>query len=229
MTPEMQFECLLVCNEPAIYSTFCRLLQNFSIAIDHSLLGSKSLQAIDKGRHDLIVIDCQDETYADTLQKFSSVTRKPKPIVVLIAEQQLHAGGTHIFLQKPVTDWSVTQALKSAYSRMLMNHRWHARYALYERVEARDDAGRTYQVVITDIGVGGFGLRATGLSVGAKLSLRIHPQGLPSALPMEGRVIWTRDYGVAGCEIVTMQSADRELLRDWLKDHICVRKPLISV
>lgn len=229
MTPEMQFECLLVCSNPAIYGTLCRALQCLSISIDHSLLGDKSLKAIDKGNHDLIVIDCQGQTYADVLQRFSGDTRKPTPTVVLIAEQQLHGEGAHIFLRKPVTDWSATEALKSAYSRMLLNHRWHARYALYERVEAEDDSGKTYRAVITDIGEGGFGLRATGLSVGTRLSLHVPLQGLPTALHIGGRVIWTREYGVAGCDISATPPLDRELLRDWLKDHIRVPKPLISV
>jgi hypothetical protein len=229
VTPELQFACLLVCSDPAIYSTLCRVLQSFSIAIDHSLPGHRSLREIDEGNHDLIVIDCQGETYADALQRFSSLTRKPTPTVVLIGEYQLHAGGSYIFLQKPVTDWSATEALKSAYSRMLLNHRWHARHALYERVEAHDDSGKTYQVVVTDIGEGGFGLRAIGISVGTRLFLRIHPKGLATAVDVEGRVIWTREYGVVGCEIVSMKSAHRELLRDWLNNHIRVRKPLISV
>jgi len=229
VTPEMQFECLLVCSNAATYSTLSRVLQSFSIAVDHSLSGHKSLKAIDDGNHDLIVIDYQGEADADLLQRFSRVTRKPKPTIVLIGEHQFHAGGVHIFLQKPVTDWAATEALKSAYSHMLLNHRWHARYALYERVEAQDDSGKIYQVVVTDIGEGGFGLKAAGLSVGTRLSLHVHMRGLPSALQIGGRVIWTRDYGVAGCDISATPPLDRELLRGWLRDHLRVRKPLISI
>lgn len=228
MTPEMQFKCLLVCGDSDVYSTMSRVLQTFPIIVDHYLFGDKSIKAIGEQNQDLIVIDCQGEGYAELLQRLATVTKKPKPTVVLIGEQQLHAGGLHIFLRKPVTDWSATEAVKCAYGRMLLNHRMHARYAVYECVEAQDDSGKIYKVVVTDIGEGGFGLRAMGIAVGTWLSLRVHPQALPTPLNITGRVIWTREYGVAGCEMLAMQSVDRELLRDWLKGRVRVRKPLTS-
>ena len=229
MTPEMQFRCLLVCSDPAVYSTMDRVLQSFSIAVDPCLPGNRSLKVLEERNHDLVVIDCHKEIYAELLQKVTSLTNRPKPTVVLISEQEFNRLGLHVFLRRPVTDWSATEALKSAYSRMLLNHRLRARHALYERVEAQDKLGNTYRVIVTDIGEGGFGLRANGLSVGTSLSLRIPLQGLPGPLRIQGRVVWTRDYGVAGCEMVSMPPVDRELLRDWLKNRIRVRMPLISV
>lgn len=224
MTPEMQFKCLLVCNDSAVYGPMHRVLQTFPMSVDHYLPGDKSLKALDEQNHDLIVIDCKDQTYAELLQKLAMLTKKPKPTLVLIGEEELHAGGAHIFLRRPMTDWSAAEAVKCAYGRMLLNHRFHARYAVYECVEAQDRSGEIFQVVVTDIGEGGFGLRATGLSVGTRLSLRIHPQGLRIPLQIEGQVIWTRDYGVAGCEMLAMPPVDRELLREWLKGRIRVRK-----
>lgn len=228
MTPEMQFKCLLVCSDSSVYSTVNRVLRTFPIVVEHYLFGDKTVKALGEQNQDLIMIDCQGEAYADLLQELASLPKKPKPTVVLIGEQQLHAGGLYIFLRRPVTEWSASEAVKSAYGRMLLNHRMHARYAVYERVEAQDETGKIYRVVITDLGEGGFGLRGTGIPVGTKLSLRVHPQALPTSLYVEGRVIWTREYGVAGCEMLTMQPVDRELLRDWLKGRIRIRKPLGS-
>ena len=204
-------------------------MQDFSIAIDHCLLGSKGLKALEEENPDLVVIDCQGETYPKFLQKLSNVAKKPKPTTVLIAERELSSGLSHIFLTRPVSNWSATQAMKSAYSRMLVNHRLHARHAVYEPVEAQDETGKTHRVVVTDLGEGGFGLRATDLSVGTRVSLCVHPPGLSVALHIEGRVIWTREYGTAGCEIVAMPPVDRDIYREWLKDRIRVRKPLIDV
>jgi len=229
MTPEMQFQCLLVCSDAGVYTTMHRALQSFSIAVDHCLSGTKGLKVLEEENLDLVVIDCQGETYSELLQKLSAVSKKPKPAALLIADRELHCGVSHMFLSKPVTDWSATEAVKSAYSRMLLNHRLHARHALYERVQAKDHNGRTYNVIVTDLGEEGFGLRATDLLVGTTLSLQVHPQGLPVPVHIEGRVIWTREYGMAGCEIVAMPPVDRDVFREWLKDHIRVRKPLIPV
>lgn len=229
MTPEMEFRCLLVCNDAAVYNTMTRVLRDFSIAVEHCLLNSRGLKALEKESLDLVVIDCNGDTYPEFLQKLSNVAIKPKPTTVLITEHEHFSGGSHIFLTKPVTDWCATEALKSAYSGMLLNHRLHARHAVYEPVEARDDTGNSHRVVVTDLGEGGFGLRATNLSVGTRVSLLVHPPGLPRALNIKGRVIWTREYGTAGCQIVAMPPVDRDIFREWLKDRTRVRKPLIEV
>jgi hypothetical protein len=228
MTPEMQFKCLLVCNDSAVYSTINRVLRTFPIVVEHYLFADKNVKALGDQNQDLIVIDCQGDAYAVLLEKLTKLTNKPRPTVVLIGEQQLHAGGSHIFLRRPVTDWSATEAVKTAYGRMLLNHRVHARYAVYERVEALDESGNVYPVVVTDIGEGGFGLRGSGISVGMKLSLRLRPEALSMPLHIQGRVIWTREYGVAGCEMLTMAPVDCELLRDWVKGRVRIRKPLGS-
>ena len=67
------------------------------------------------------------------------------------------------------------------------------------------------------------------LAVGEELSfaLRLHRATLP--IHIQARVIWTREYGMAGCDYLSIAPVDREILRDWLKAKMQVKKPLISV
>ena len=138
--------------------------------------------------------------------------------------------GAHVTLRKPVTLDSGTESVKAAYSRMLLDYRLNARYAVMAHVTARDETDRSFSVTVTDLGDGGAGIRSKEqLAVGNVLSLSVHLPETPLPLNLQARVVWTREYGTAGCEIVSMPPVDREILRDWLKARTRVKKPLISV
>jgi hypothetical protein len=98
------------------------------------------------------------------------------------------------------------------------------------RLTAKDTGGRSVSVTVTDIGEGGIGISSKEiLTVGEELSfaLPLHRATLP--IHIQARVIWTREYGIAGCDFLNIPPVDREILRDWLKAKMQVKKPLISV
>jgi hypothetical protein len=229
MTPQMEFECLLVSQDPAVYCTINKILRNFSITVEHCLSASKASDVVNKGTHDLVVIDWEGEASSELLHAIWSLRKKKKPTMLAISDEGA-VPGAHVTLRKPITLDSGTESVKAAYSRMLLDYRLNARYAVMAHLTARDETGRSLSVTVTDLGDGGVGIRSKEpLGVGNVLSLSVHLPETSLPLHIQARVLWTREYGTAGCEIVSMPPVDREILRDWLKGRTRVKKPLISV
>jgi hypothetical protein len=67
------------------------------------------------------------------------------------------------------------------------------------------------------------------LTVGDELSLALRLPQTRLPIHIQARVIWTREYGTAGCDFLNIPPVDREILCDWLKAKTQVKKPLISV
>jgi len=138
--------------------------------------------------------------------------------------------GVHVILRKPVTRESGTRSLKTAYSRMLRDYRKHTRFALMTRVLAVDEKQGTFSVTVTNVGEGGVGLATNEeLAVGSIVSFQLPLPGLKSEIHVEARVLWTRSYGVAGCEFVHFPTASRQILSAWLESRYRIKKPLIPV
>jgi hypothetical protein len=230
MTPEMQFECLLICHEPRVYGTVTKVLRDFSIAVEHCLTADKGCEALKRGSHDLLLVEWQEDSCSALLEQIWRGSRKVKPTIVRISENACSSRGGDLILRKPITNWAATESIKAAYSRMLLNYRLHARFALYQRVEANDELGRQHEIILTDIGNGGFGLKVSGdVTVGNVLSFRTSLPEAEQSLHLSGRVVWTREYGTAGCELLDIPPVDRDILRDWLKSRVRVKEPLITV
>jgi hypothetical protein len=230
MTPEMQFECLLISRDPAMYCTIDKVLRNFSIRVNHCWDSSCALEKISKETPELVVIDWEGETSSDLLYTIWRLQRKKKPTIVAISEEDSSVPGAHLTLHKPVTLQSGTESLKAAYSRMLLDHRLNARFPVMTRAELRDESGRTFSATITDIGEGGVGLSSKeSIEVGSVLSFTIQLTEIAMPLHIQARVIWNREYGTAGCEILTMPPRERDVLRVWLKAKARVKQPLIPV
>ena len=230
MTPEMAFECLLISHDPAVYCTINKVLRNFSITVDHSLSASKACDVIGKRTHDLVVIDWEGEPSTELLHTIWSLHNKRKPTLVAIADENSSVPGVHLTLRKPVTIESGTASLKNAYSRMLLDHRLHARYAIMTSVIATDGSKREFPVKVTDIGDRGVGLNSRlELAIGDTLSFALKLPATTRPINIQARVVWTREYGMAGCEFLGMPPVDRDILREWLKAKACVKKPLVSV
>ena len=160
MTPEMEFECLLVSRDPALYCTINKVLRNFSIMVEHCLSSSKASDVVTKGTHDLVVIDWEGEASSELLHAIWSLRNKKKPTMLAISDAGGVVLGAHVTLHKPVTLESGTESLKAAYSRMLLDYRLNARYAVMTHVTARDETGRSFPVTLTDLGDGGVGIRS---------------------------------------------------------------------
>jgi hypothetical protein len=230
MTPEMQFECLLISRDPAMYCTIDKVLRNFSIRVNHCWDSSCALEKISKETPELVVIDWEGETSSDLLYTIWRLQRKKKPTIVAISEEGSSVTGAHFTLHKPVTLGSGAESFKAAYSRMLLDHRLNARYPVMTRAQLRDDSGRTISATITDIGEGGVGLSSKEqIEVGSVLTFTIQLTEIAMPLHIQARVIWNREYGTAGCEILTMPPRERDVLLAWLKAKARVKQPLIPV
>jgi PilZ domain len=228
MTPEMAFECLFVSHDPVLYCTFDKVLRNFSIRVDHCLSSSKACDVVSHGSHDLVVIDWEGNASSELLHTIWHLQKKRKPTMLAISDDDQPLPGVHVKLQKPVTVESGTKSVKAAYSRMLLDFRLSARYAVMAPVNATDESGRNIAITITDIGDGGVGLNSKEvLEVQNVLSFALQLPKAPMPLHIQARVVWTREYGTAGCEFVSMPPVERDILRDWLKAKIRIKKPLV--
>jgi len=78
MTPKMEFECLLVSQDPALYCTINKVLRNFSITVEHCLSASKASDVVTKGTHDLVVIDCEGEASSELLHAILEFAKEEK-------------------------------------------------------------------------------------------------------------------------------------------------------
>ncbi len=226
MTSDMAFECLLVSRDPSLFSTISRILRNLSISTDVCLSLSKACEVLDKGSTDLIVIDWEDQDSAELMNRIWKGGKWKKPTVVAISSLNCTLPGAHVVLKRPVTLESGTQSLKTAYSRMLVDYRRHARYALMMSVVATGDDGRTFSVMVSDIGDGGLGLSTKEeLIIGDILSFRLRLPGTQRDILVQARVLWRRDFGRVGCEFLRIPPVDLTILHDWLKGKSQIKKP----
>ncbi len=177
----------------------------------------------------LIIVDWEEDT-ADFLRSIQQTAHRLKPTVVAVSELDQPVPGAHIKLSKPVTGESCTKSLKIAYSRMLRDHRRYARYAVITPVKAEDQNKRSVAITIMDIGDGGVGLMTKEiLSIGDILSFRLMLSGADRPISIEARVLWTRQYGAAGCEFLRIPPVDLSILHDWLKLKCRVKPPLMTL
>ncbi len=230
MTPQMAFECLLVSRNPAVIGTVNRTLQNLSISTKICLHSSKVLKTLDAGGIDLVIIDWEDDTSTELLRDIWRKGRRQKPTIVAIAEQDSWIPGAHVVLRKPVTAESSTRTLRDAYSRMLLDYRRHARYALVVPVVATAASNRKVPVTITDIACGGVGLRSREeLSIGDVLSMHLRLPDARREIYFQARVLWRREFDRVGCEFLRIPPVDMNILHDWLGRRMQVKKPLVPV
>jgi hypothetical protein len=230
MTPDMAFEGLLVSGNPEVLCNMSRVLRDLSISTNVCLSSSKAVNMLKERSTDLVVIDWEGAGSSELLQKIWESPLRPKPTIIALSLVGQPIRGAHATLQKPVTAESATKSLKAAYSRMLMDHRRNARYVVMLPVRATDKSGRSLEVMVTDIGGGGIGLRADQkLPIGETLVLRLSLPGATKEIHIQARVIWTAQHGAVGCEFVRIPPVDLDILQDWLKARVRVKKPLIPV
>jgi hypothetical protein len=230
MTPEMAFECLLLAQDPAVFCTMDRILQDFSIRTNVCLTPSRVANLLAEGNTDLIVIDLESEDSSELMQQICESRIGQKPTILAVSATDCAIPGVHVILRKPVTPESGAKSLKAAYSRMLQDYRKHTRFALMTPVLASDENHRTLAVTVTNIGEGGVGLTSKKkLAIGSVLSFRVPLPGLRSEIHIQARVLWTRPYGAAGCGFGSIAPGDLQLLHAWLESRYRFRKPLIPV
>jgi CheY-like chemotaxis protein len=229
MTPDMAFECLLVSRDPGVICVMNKLLKNLSISTNVCFSSSKAFDQLSGGGTDLVIIDWEDNS-EEFLKRVRKSSGWQKPTVVAVSHRDCPVPGADVLLSKPVTDESGAKSLKVAYSRMLYDHRRHARYALMSTVSARDYEGQFVDVTILDIGDGGVGLSTKHpFKVGDALSFRLLLPNTDRAIYIQARVQWTRDYGVVGCEFLRIPPVDLNILLDWLTSKNQIKKPAVEI
>lgn len=231
MTPDMAFECLLVSRDPRVIGTLDRVLDNLSFYTKHCLSPSRALNELRASNVDLVVIDWdEDRTASDLLFEIQKSDLARKKTVLAISAIDQRIPGAHFLLRKPLTTESSSQSMKLVYSRMLRDYRRYARYAVMTPVIATTDDNRFVPVTITNIGDGGVGLSSTEkLTIGDSLSFRLMLPNARRAIYIEARVLWTREYGVAGCEFIRIPPVDLDILHDWLKNRCPIKKPFMAI
>lgn len=230
MTADMAFECLFVSRDTGLFRVIGRILRDLSISTSICFTPTKAFDLLERGGTDLIVLDWACEDSDELLRRVWKGGKWKTPTVVAVSTSDIAMPGAHIILKKPVTAETGTKSFKDAYSRMLVDYRRHARHALMLPVNATlDDAGRELPLTVTDIGDGGVGLSTKEkLVVGDVLSFRVSLPGTPREILLHVRILWTRDYGRAGCEFVRIPPVDLIILHDWLKAKSRVKKPLTA-
>src|SRR3984893_12723640 len=230
MTPDMAFECLFISRDPAVFSTMDGLLRDLSVCTNLCLSSSQALGMLAGGSTDLLVIDWEGDASSDLLQDIWKSGMRHKPTIVAISALASDIRGAHVTLRKPITAESGTKSLKAAYSRMLLDHRLHARYDLILPLRATDDNNRSIALIVTNIGDGGIGLIVEQkVIIGQVLAFRLLLPGANKEIYIQARVLWTQEHGAAGCEFVRIPPVDLSLLHDWLKSRARVKKPLIPL
>jgi PilZ domain-containing protein len=230
MTPDMRFECILVTQDPRVFSPLSRILRDLSIYTDVCLSPSKAFHSLSKGSTDLLVIDWEEEASPHLLHQIWKSGNWQKLTIVAISSQDCRTAGVHIVLAKPVTEESGRKSMKAAYCRMLLDYRRHARCALMQSVIATDDRNRTVPVTIVDIGDGGVGMSSKAqFTTGDRLSFRLMLPGAIRDISVQARVLWTREFGRVGCEFLRIPPVDVNILYDWLKGKLQVKMPLTEL
>lgn len=226
MTSDMAFECLFVSRDSNLFRTLGGTLRDLSISINLCLTSSRAMEMLSQGSTELIVIDWAGEESADLLHSIWKSGNRKKPTIVAVSDSGSCPPGAHLVLRKPVTAEAGAKSFQEAYSRMLVEHRLHARHAVMVPVNAILDDGREVPVTVCDVADGGIGLYTRqDLPVGHLLSFHLQ---LPSArreIFIQARVLWTRDHRRAGCAFVRVPPVDHMILHEWLKAKIRVKKP----
>lgn len=227
MTAEMAFECVLVSRDPSVLCAMNKVLEKFSISTKVCFTSSKAADRLLESTADLVIVDCEDSA-AELMETIHKCAPGQKPTVVAVSDQPV--AGAHIILRKPLTGESCTESLTVAFRRMMTDHRRHARYAVMGCVTAENKNHRSVPLTVMDIGEGGLGLMTREvLAIGEILSFRLLLPGIQRSIYIEARVLWTRQYGAAGCEFVRIPPVDREILSEWLQRKCKVKQPLVEL
>ncbi len=230
MTSEMTFECLFVSRDPELFRTISSILRELSISVQICLRPAKAFDFLATSQSDLVVIDWEGDGSSEFLQKIWQQKKSKKPTLVAVSSNNSRVAGAHIVIKKPVSRESALHSLRTAYRYMLVEHRKNARHALMMPVTARVPSGQEIEAIVTDIGDGGLGLCSRqALEVGDVLPIQLALPETPRKILIQARVVWTRDFGRAGCEFVRIPPVDLMILNEWLKSRSIVKKPQLAV
>jgi hypothetical protein len=230
MTSEMAFECLFVSSDADLFRIAAGILRQLSISIEICLRSSNAFDILGTGTTDLVVIDWEGEESAELVHRIWTDQHRKKPTIIAVLPTRASVPGAHLTITKPVSSESGEQCFRAAYSRMLIDHRRHARHVLVRPVIATAENGREMLITVIDIGDGGVGLSTKEkLEVGEVLSFRLLLPDTTREILIQARIVWGREYSRFGCEFVRIPPTDLIILHDWLTERCRVKKPLVAV
>jgi len=230
MTPEMTFQCLFVSDDSALACTIDPILEELSICRSSCQDPGKAAAILAQVSTDLVILDLDNDSSIELVNRVCSLQNQQKPTMVGVSATDQSMPGIHILLRKPVSHESGLNSLRRAYSRMVQDFRKHTRFALMMSVIAAYEDRRTVPIIVTNIGQGGLGFTSKeSVQQGDVLFMRIPLPGLGREIEIQARVVWTRNYGAAGCEFVHLSLIDHQLLRAWLESKCRIKEPLVPV
>jgi hypothetical protein len=225
----MAFECLLISRDPQVICPVNRVLDDFSISTVHFFSASRVLTRLNPQCTDLFVVDYEDSSAPELLRQIKESNPSRKKTVVAVSSESRVIPDVDFVLEKPITNESTRSTFRLAYTRMLRDYRRSARYALMIPVTAIAQDKRTITLTVTNIGDGGIGMAGVvGISAGDVLSFSLPLPNAKRTIRIDAKIIWTREYGAAGCEFLRIPPVDLDILHDWLKSKCQIKKPAMD-
>lgn len=219
----MVFEGLLVSQDPQFLSTMNRVLDDFSIKVDFCLRPSQAVSILSERNVDVVVLDWGSDNLALEIVNWMSkarAMRKPTFMALMdraMNDDQSKQMGLDFMLRKPLTNEAGTRWMRTAYGKMVRDHRRYTRHGLMKAVSATKDGCRFFAITVVDIGEGGVGLiTKENLQTGDTLQFALSLAGEGRSIQVMARVLWTKHDHLAGAEFVGVSQGDLRILDRWL-------------
>lgn len=226
MTPDMNFEALLVSQDRQILKTTLETMEELSIAVNVCKSPSGAFDLLTRRNIDLVILDCDEGNGAAEIAKTVSKLRVclKTTIAALVdgplSGKQITEAGAHVLIQKPLTANFTSDFRTLVYSRMVWERRRHPRYAVQWLVAAKDSEDRPVPVTMEDISRAGVGLSFAGkLLVDDLLKFSLLLPGTNQVIRFEARVLWSLRDHRAGAKFVSMSTVDADVLDTWLQSR----------
>ena len=230
MTPDMAFECVLVSKDANVVSIMTKTLEDLAISTNVCPTREGAVDYLSEGATDLVIVDWQKDSSVLLHHITQSFFRKP--VVMVVSDTASPTPEAQLFLRKPLSVSSSDQSLRQAYSKLLQEYREHTRCALVGSVIAKNQYDRSVPITLTNISAGGVGFSIQDKELllrGDLLSFPVLLPGTEITIQVEGRVLWMREYGAAGCEFANIAHGDHCILEAWLEQKCHVKKPRVKI
>jgi hypothetical protein len=226
MTPDMNFEALLVSQDLQILQRTSETMEDLSI--DFDICGSPlgALDLLTRRNIDLVILDCDEGNGVAEIAKTVSKLRGclKTTLVTLVDDplsgKEITEAGAHVLIQKPLTTNFESDFRTLVYSRMMWERRRHPRCVVRWLVAAKDSKDRPVPVTMEDISRAGVGLSFAGkLLVDDILTFRLLLPGTNQIVRFDARVLWRLRDNRAGAEFVNISTVDADVLDTWLQSR----------
>jgi len=225
VTTDMAFECVLVSKDMSVITTMNRLLSDFSISTNVCPSAADAGSLLEGRSVDLVIVDFQDDSCKDLLSKIGRTGRFQRTAVLAIADNNQFVRRADILLEKPFWTDSALKQLRMAYSKMMRDHRLRGRVPLIASANATNQNQQSVPLKITDIGYEGIGFRPqAAVAANDVLTFHLSLPDMPGSLLIKLKVLWTRNYGIAGGRFEDLAPRDVATLRDWMRRKTWVKR-----